>query len=218
MAQQSPAGGPFDLARHVLVLINQLAESIRQNQRFPSNESIEQVLVAWNSAKPAIIKAAQSLPSSDGRIDAWLTDVATVARQFDQDVRQPGGLTDYLWRTDFGGFSCLAEKGNALFAGLESRQQGADPFAFLDKPRLAEGAKSSPKSPVKVAEAKPKQRGRRKADYETVQREAQISDDWQRARKTGVYKADFTKGKNLTVRALDRLLTRVAKRKTRSDN
>jgi hypothetical protein len=65
--------------------------------------------------------------------------------------------------------------------------------------------------------AKRKRRGRKKADYETVQKEAELAADWERARDAGIYKPDFAKDKNMTVRQLDALLDRVAKRKRPSE-
>lgn len=65
--------------------------------------------------------------------------------------------------------------------------------------------------------ATPKRRGRKKADYETVQKEAELAADWERARDAGIYKPDFAKDKNMTVRQLDALLDRVAKRKRPSE-
>lgn len=61
-------------------------------------------------------------------------------------------------------------------------------------------------------------RGRRKADYETEQREAQIADDWARAKGAGIYKVDFARGIGLTAAKLDTLLDRVAKRKERASD
>lgn len=63
----------------------------------------------------------------------------------------------------------------------------------------------------------PRRRGRRKADHETVQQEAQVAADWERARDTGMYKGDFVKERGTTVAKLDALLDRVAKRKRASE-
>ena len=62
-----------------------------------------------------------------------------------------------------------------------------------------------------------RRRGRKKADYETVQREARLAADWGQARESGVYKTDFAKQNKMTPKKLNALLNRVAKRKTRSD-
>jgi hypothetical protein len=62
-----------------------------------------------------------------------------------------------------------------------------------------------------------RRRGRRKADYETAQREAQLAADWERAREAGVYKGDFAKERGTTIAKLDALLDRVAKRKRTSE-
>jgi hypothetical protein len=66
-------------------------------------------------------------------------------------------------------------------------------------------------------ETTPKRPGRKKADYETVQKEAALAADWELARVAHVYKADFVKQHNLTIKKLGALLSRVAKRKSRSD-
>jgi hypothetical protein len=65
--------------------------------------------------------------------------------------------------------------------------------------------------------ATPKRRGRKKADYETVQKEAALAADWERARDAGIYKPDFAKDKKMNVKQLDALLDRVAKRKRDSE-
>lgn len=65
--------------------------------------------------------------------------------------------------------------------------------------------------------AERKRRGRKKADYETVQKEAALAAEWERARDAGIYKPDFAKDKNMTARQLDALLDRVAKRKRASE-
>lgn len=60
-------------------------------------------------------------------------------------------------------------------------------------------------------------RGRKKADYDTVQREEQLATEWKRARDAGVYKPDFARQKGMSATEFDALLDRVAKRKARSD-
>ncbi|MBX3426607.1 MAG: hypothetical protein KF688_13080 [Pirellulales bacterium] len=62
-----------------------------------------------------------------------------------------------------------------------------------------------------------KRRGRRKADYETVQRESQLAAAWEQARISGVYKPDFAKNHGTTAAKLDLLLDRVGQRNRRSD-
>jgi hypothetical protein len=63
----------------------------------------------------------------------------------------------------------------------------------------------------------PRKGGRKKADYETVQREAKVAADWEQARDDGTRKADFAKDYGIPLDELDRLLDRVAKRKKPSD-
>lgn len=63
----------------------------------------------------------------------------------------------------------------------------------------------------------PKRKGRKKASYETVQKEAKLAAEWARAHDCHICKADFVKDKKITVKDLDKLLDRVAKRKRASD-
>lgn len=64
---------------------------------------------------------------------------------------------------------------------------------------------------------RPKRRGRKKADYETVQREAALAAAWARARDSGVYKGDFARDHGMSIKQLDALLDRVAKRNRHSE-
>jgi hypothetical protein len=64
---------------------------------------------------------------------------------------------------------------------------------------------------------RPKPRGGRRADYEAVRREAELVVAWNRARQSGVYKADFAKANGMKLADFDLLLDRVGKRKKRSD-
>jgi len=72
-------------------------------------------------------------------------------------------------------------------------------------------------NPLKDGSTSKKKPGRKKADYETVQREAQLAADWERARDSGTYKPEFAKQNEMTPENFNALLSRVAKRKTRSD-
>ena len=56
-------------------------------------------------------------------------------------------------------------------------------------------------------------RGRRKANYETQQSEAELVAKWQRAMESGVCRADFAKDHKMSLRDFLRLLERVRKRK-----
>lgn len=58
-----------------------------------------------------------------------------------------------------------------------------------------------------------KRPGRKKADYTTVQREAQLAADWKRAFDDGTYKTDFAKDNGLKVKDLNAILARVRMRK-----
>lgn len=60
-------------------------------------------------------------------------------------------------------------------------------------------------------------RGRKKADYQTIQKEAELAENWERSRDAGVYKRVFARDNGLTVQQLNALLDRVAKRKRPSE-
>ena len=68
-----------------------------------------------------------------------------------------------------------------------------------------------------TAGGKSRRRGRKKADWQTVQKETQLANEWRRARDGGTYKADFASDKNIALPDLDRLLDRVAARKKASE-
>jgi hypothetical protein len=70
---------------------------------------------------------------------------------------------------------------------------------------------TSPRLSSAAAPVKP--RGRRSADAETIQAEAALAAKWGQARDGGSYKPDFAREHGMTVRDLDRLLGRVAKRR-----
>lgn len=63
----------------------------------------------------------------------------------------------------------------------------------------------------------PGRRGRQKADYETLQREAALAADWEYARAAGTYKVDFARDHCMKVRELDAMLARVRGRKRRAN-
>ena len=66
-------------------------------------------------------------------------------------------------------------------------------------------------SGAKKATTRRKRPGRRKADYEQKQAEAEIAKEWKRARGTGVYKVTFAKDKGYSPSEFRRLLDRVRK-------
>jgi hypothetical protein len=66
-------------------------------------------------------------------------------------------------------------------------------------------------------DAKPKRRGRKKADDATLEREAAMAAKWVRARDANIYKGAFARENKLTVKTLNRLLGRVAWRQRASE-
>lgn len=61
-----------------------------------------------------------------------------------------------------------------------------------------------------------KRPGRKKADYETVKREAELAAEWERAR-ADVFKPEFARAKEMTLKQFDAMLGRVRKRNSRAD-
>jgi hypothetical protein len=105
---------------------------------------------------------------------------------------------------------------------LTAREIFACALAWADRQKIkkkltAETNMGNGESADERDDAKPKRRGRKKADYETVQKEAALAADWNRAREGGAYKGDFAKDHGLTVPKLDALLDRVAKRNRRPE-
>lgn len=116
----------------------------------------------------------------------------------------------------------LDQPTSAKVVNLGNWPEGADNFAEAFGQmlgpmfeRLANANDVATTDAKKVGEGK--RRGRKKADYDTVQKEAELAAAWQRARNAGVYKAVFAKDQKLTVKQLDALLDRVAKRKRASE-
>jgi hypothetical protein len=75
-------------------------------------------------------------------------------------------------------------------------------------------------APNEQSREKPKRRGRKNADYPTIEREAKLKREWEQARDhgiPGVSKARFAEDKNMTLADFDRLLDRVAKREKYSE-
>jgi len=64
---------------------------------------------------------------------------------------------------------------------------------------------------------KSKRRGRRKADDETVEREAEITEAWAKAKRSGVYKPDFARDKKISLKDFNNLLARVSRRNSRAN-
>ena len=60
---------------------------------------------------------------------------------------------------------------------------------------------------------KPKLRGPKKADPATMEREAQLVEDWRMARSAGVYQPEFAKGHGMTLSEFKKLVDRVRNRK-----
>jgi hypothetical protein len=64
-----------------------------------------------------------------------------------------------------------------------------------------------------LAASSRKRRGRKRANYKTEQREAELASEWVRARNLGTSKVDFVKEKGTTLKEFKKLLGRVAGKK-----
>ena len=64
---------------------------------------------------------------------------------------------------------------------------------------------------------KRKKVGHRPATAAEKQADADLVAEWEKAREAKVYKADFAREKSMTVKELDRVVSRVKRRETRSN-
>ena len=65
---------------------------------------------------------------------------------------------------------------------------------------------------------KRKKVGHRRDTTAAKQAEADLVAEWEKAREAKVYKPDFAREKGMTVKQFDRVLSRVKRRETRSNN
>jgi hypothetical protein len=108
-----------------------------------------------------------------------------------------------------------------LSGNLSLREIHACALAWADrqkiKARLSGASERAGELEIALEGASVKRSGRKKADFETIQKEAELAAAWKRAREAGVYKADFARDCKITVSRLDALLDRVAKRNRLSE-
>ncbi len=129
----------------------------------------------------------------------------------------------------FGTFSAAAlaaVDGGSYTSNWENPKNSASPLLPVTPPGRTSaetnhaGGPVVPLPPTMTADGggtpRPK-RGRRKADYETIQREAKMAAEWNQARDAGVYKGDFAKDRGTTISDLDNLLDRVRARNRASE-
>lgn len=102
----------------------------------------------------------------------------------------------------------LAELERLLKADLRAiRIAARKPPLVLDEPPAT----------AKATESSRKPKGRPKADYDTVESEANLARQWEQARESGTQKTDFAKQIEMRLSEFNKLLGRVAARKKRSD-
>jgi hypothetical protein len=136
-------------------------------------------------------------------MNQWVALVCKFQRKLPDDVAD--------WKLD--AFCDLADQSGSIGATVDELR------ARLMNPDISDAiadAAAYRRGDVSVT-TKAKRPGRKKADYETVQREAQLAADWKRAYEAGTYKADFAKDNGMTVKKLDALLDRVAWRQRNSE-
>lgn len=107
-----------------------------------------------------------------------------------------------------------------LYWGRVNWQEIFDHPTYKRTPRVASAPPPCPATEVSSTRLpnKPgRRRGRPKANYETVAREATLAEDWEQAKQTGTHKVEFARDRGMTQKEFDQLLNRVAKRKSRSD-
>ena len=186
------------------------------------------------------IKAEAKVPDSkDEATVAAVERMLASKREEDADIEDDfaGGTSGIdgspwlmTWRSHLAEFILrLKEVGYEKYAGHFARLAAVN---SQKKPFTADDEANVIKSILKDLEAfkkevsgdeesanntTPKGRGRPKADDKTVQHEAQLAADWERARDAGTYKVDFARDKGMKVADLDKLLDRVAKRKKTSE-
>lgn len=136
MADSSPPTGLLDRASHLLELVGELANGIREHIRLPVEEKQpcqRRIKSAWEALLPAVIEAGQSLPPDPNPVADWIRELGRVSRWFD-DATQKQRLEEVLFQSDGDWFIGVAEKGRAL---LKQQTANRDPFAFVDE-RTAE--------------------------------------------------------------------------------
>jgi hypothetical protein len=108
-----------------------------------------------------------------------------------------------------------------LSGNLSLREIHACALAWADrqtiKARLSGAGERAGELEIAQEGASVKRSGRKKADFETIQKEGELAAAWKRAREAGVYKADFARDCKIAVSRLDALLDRVAKRNRLSE-
>jgi len=163
-----------------------------------------------------LVELRGALDDFEGAVHAPPTP-AMLSQRLDQFRRAAGRLHEAiedLGKLDPDAAAFLASwHEDRRAAALAPTQTVNVPRETAQRGRHGSGAAVAPDTSAKT----PKRRGRPKADYETIQREAQLASDWKRARESGIYKADFAKGRGMTMKELEDLLDRVSHRNKRSD-
>jgi hypothetical protein len=214
----------LDRAAQILDLVVELADAIRDNEHSPGEESQRRVASAWKALRPAIIEVGESLPSDPNPVADWIREVGRVSKQFEGALRQHG-LAHVLFWYNCASFDRVAHEGQKLFSEMAAKRY---PFAFVDAPAASNPSGAAVETPKQIEPAaepvgdtstptKAKRRGRKKANYETVQKEDALAAKWKRARAAGTCKVDFAKQNKMTLKDFDRMLNRVRKRESTSE-
>jgi hypothetical protein len=143
MADSSPQAGLLDRAASLLPLVGELADAIRENERWPDEETQQRAAAAWKALRPAIIEAGASCPPEANPLADWIRDVGRAAQRFDRAVRQHG-LAEVLFSRNCEGFLRVAEQGQTLWREMTAKR---DPFAFVDAPAASNAAEPNAAEP-----------------------------------------------------------------------
>lgn len=183
-------------------------------QEFPLNDYLDK-FNEFTQAMLDVRSVIENPPKGFEPLVGPLREAAMIAQAIES--RRGWRLADL--RFDF---DRVAIRGLQAIEAVRIANRPDDPWAFIEVApsnplALASASAMAEPAPTTAQPAARKLRGRPKADYETIQQEAQLAADWKQARESGVYKPDFAKERGTTEAKLDALLDRVAKRNRRSD-
>lgn len=151
-----------------------------------------------------------------------LAEVEELREQFDKEM-QSKHLPVIRCVDDWVHLARIVEIPESEIDHISPRVIKARAFAWIDRERIRnrianeERAKPVPHFAKRNDGKKQRKQNGTKRDYDAQVRDKEIFDDWQRARESGVLKADFARDRNLSIDNLKKLINRVAKRKSRSD-
>lgn len=175
---------------------------------------------------PKIAKILRRCPSifSKGVPPEVLAEVEEARRQFDDEM-QSMELPIIRNVEDWIRLARIVEIPESEIETACPKEIKERAFAWVDRERIrsriakAVFSETSPPTPQGLnTEKKKGSRGRKKADYETQIKENTIFENWKQAYENKIPQAKFAKDLKMNLKALQNLINRVSKRKSRSDN